>query len=93
MRLWLWYVPGNDEQIAAASAAAEAELQRRGITVPAAFAATVEASNYEGDESGLYDAEGVAAWFAAERIALDHLAASTGEYPERGALIMTEGTP
>lgn len=92
MRLWLWYVPGTDEQIAAACAAAEEELDRRSISIGTAFQATVSASEIDensGDDA-LANATGVAAWFAAEHAAFTHIAAATGEWPLHGALIVIE---
>ena len=47
MKLWLWYVPGTEAQIAEACQAAEQELQARDIAIGAAFAATVAANELE----------------------------------------------
>lgn len=92
MKLWMWYVPGTEEQVTAACAAAEKELALRGVSIGAAFQATLEANElddaYAVDSTP--DAEGVAAWYAAEFIALSSLAESTGEWPAQGALIVLQ---
>jgi hypothetical protein len=94
--LWLWYVPGTDDQIREACAAATALLEKRGITIEQAFNAAVAAA--EVDEAQAHEdmptanAAGVAAWYAAEYVALDALAEITGEWPLQGALITREAT-
>lgn len=49
MKLSLWYVPGTEEQIAAATQAAAEELEKRRVTVEEAFAATIELNDLEDD--------------------------------------------
>lgn len=91
-RLWMWYVPGTDEQVTAACLAAEKELKNRGVSIGAAFQATVEANDLDGTYAGenTPDADAVAAWYAAEFTALSHLADSSGEWPSQGAMIVLD---
>lgn len=92
MKLWLWYAPGSDAQVAAACAAAEKELKNRGTSISSAFQATAEAnemdSSYLGENTPHHQA--VTAWYAAEFAAFSHLAESTGEWPVQAALIVIE---
>lgn len=92
MKLWMWYAPGTDEQIEAACKAAEAELSRRGVSIGAAFQATVAANELDESYSGAStpDIEGVEAWYAAEFVAFSHLAESAGEWPVQASLIVCQ---
>ena len=93
MKLSLWYVPGTDEQIAAATQAAEAELDKRRVTIEDAFAATVELNDLD-DEAEIAEIMpevlAVSAWYAAENAAFETLAQLTGEWPLQGSLIVVE---
>lgn len=107
MKLWLWYVPGTEAQIAEACQAAEDELQARDIAIGTAFAATLAANELEdsatdaawSESSGaggapspaLVDGPAVAAWYAAEFAAFQKLSELTGEWPSQGSLIVVEG--
>lgn len=93
VRLWMWYVPGSDEQVAQACAAALQELKARNITVGAAFAATVAANELSDAHTADVTPghEAVSAWYAAEFAALSKLAELTGEWPSQGSLIVVEG--
>ncbi len=92
VRLWMWYVPGTDEQIGQACEAALQELQARDISVGAAFAATVAANELDESytEDVTPDVDGVSAWYAAEFAAFSRLSELTGEWPSQGSLIVVE---
>lgn len=92
VRLWMWYVPGTDEQIREACEAALQELQARDIGVSEAFAATVAANELDDShtEDVTPDVEGVSAWYAAEFAAFTKLSELTGEWPSQGSLIVVE---
>lgn len=93
MKLSLWYVHGTDEQIAAATQAAEAELEKRRVTIEDAFAATVELNDLD-DEAEIAEIMpevlAVSAWYAAENAAFEKIAELTGEWPLQGSLIVVE---
>lgn len=96
MKLWLWYAPGTEQQIAEACLAAEKELQDRDVAISTAFAATVAANELEdsvtdADWSSTIDQAAVAAWYAAEFAAFDRLSHLTGEWPSQATLIVVEG--
>lgn len=96
VKLWLWYAPGTEDQIAEACLEAEKELANRDIAISAAFAATVAANELEdtatdADWSSTIDQAAVAAWFAAEFAAFDRLSHLTGEWPSQATLIVVEG--
>lgn len=92
MKLWLWYVPGSEEQVNEACSAAAEELKIRNVSIAEAFAATVEANDL--DESHAEDmtpgSDSVAAWYAAEFAALSRLSELTGTWPSQGSLIVLE---
>lgn len=90
MRLWLWYAPGTDEQIAAACETAAEELAERGVAIDAAFAAAVVANASDDDQTIDYDPAAVAAWYTAEFAALTRLFELTGQWPTEGALIVID---
>ncbi|MCZ2134624.1 MAG: hypothetical protein LC098_04225 [Burkholderiales bacterium] len=96
MYLWLWYVPGTDDQIREACAAAATVLEQRGVTIEQAFNAAVAANEVEEaqarEDMPTANAAAVAAWYAAEYVALETLAEITGEWPLQGALITREST-
>ncbi len=93
MKLSLWYVPGTDEQIAAATQAAADELEKRRVTIEDAFAATVELNDLD-DEAEIAELMpqvlAVSAWYAAENAAFETIARLTGEWPLQGSLIVVE---
>jgi hypothetical protein len=93
VKLSLWYVHGTDEQIAAATQAAEAELEKRRVTIEDAFAATVELNDLD-DEAEIAEIMpellAVSAWYAAEDAAFEKIAELTGEWPLQGSLIVVE---
>lgn len=92
MKLWLWYVPGSEEQVNDACSAAATELQIRNVSIAEAFTATVEANDL--DDSHTDDATpgtaAVAAWYAAEFAALSRLSELTGTWPSQGSLIVVQ---
>lgn len=93
MKLALWYVHGTDEQIAAATQAAEAELEKRRVAIEDAFAATVELNDLDDDAEVaelMPELLAVSAWYAAENAAFEKIAELTGEWPLQGALIVVE---
>jgi hypothetical protein len=93
VKLSLWYVPGTDEQIAAATLAAAEELEKRRVTVEEAFAATIELNDLEDDAEVaeiMPQVLAVSAWYAAENAAFETLANLTGEWPVQGSLIVVE---
>lgn len=93
MKLSLWYVPGTNEQIAAATQAAAEELAKRRVTVEDAFAATVDLNDLE-DEAEIAEIMpqvlAVSAWYAAENAAFETIARLTGEWPVQGSMIVVE---
>lgn len=96
VKLWLWYAPGTEAQIAEACEAAEKELQNRDVAIQTAFAATVAANELEdsatdADWSSVIDQAAIAAWYAAEFAAFDRLSNLTGEWPSQASLIVVEG--
>lgn len=93
MKLSLWYVPGTEEQIAAATQAAAEELEKRRVTVEEAFAATIDLNDLEDDAEVaeiMPQVLAVSAWYAAENAAFETLASLTGEWPIQGSLIVVE---
>lgn len=93
MKLWLWYAAGTEEQIAAACAAAEAEITRRGFTPREAFEASMEAADIAADHPAdipTPEASALVAWYAGESAAFDKLTELTGTWPEQATLIATE---
>lgn len=92
MRLWMWYAPGTDEQIAQACEIAEALLARRDLTPELAFQAAASANALTDDHVGesTPNADKVEAWYAAEFAALSHLAELCGEWPAQASLIVVE---
>lgn len=95
MKLSLWYVPGTEEQIAAATQAAAEELEKRRVTVEEAFAATIELNDLEDDAAIaeiMPEVLAVSAWYAAENAAFETLASLTGEWPVQGSMIAIEPT-
>ena len=93
MKLWLWYATGTEEQIAAACAAADAEIVRRGFTLREAFEASMEAADTAADfsaEASTPEAQALVAWYAGEAAAFETLTELTGTWPEQATLIGTE---
>jgi len=85
MRLGLWYVPGDDEELERACAVAQGVLDKACVTAAEGYEALVRAS---AGESRPGDASAIVAWYEAEAAALLDVLHTTGVWSEQGALIV-----
>ncbi len=93
MSLWLWYCPGSDVQIRTACEAAQAELDRRGVSGWGAQQANFDAADLDESysEEATPEADAIVAWYVAEEIAFKSIFEQVGEWPHQATLIHVQG--